>query len=53
MGIEYRLDPTHMTEYTMESLQEELGKTGLRIEKASIQFGEIWAVVRRRFYEET
>jgi len=46
MGIEYRLDPTHRIEYTMESLQEELEKAGLSIEKASIQFGEIWAVVR-------
>jgi 2-polyprenyl-3-methyl-5-hydroxy-6-metoxy-1,4-benzoquinol methylase len=47
MGIEHRLDSTHRTEYTMESLKEELGKAGMRIEKASVQFGEIWAVVRK------
>ena len=46
MGIEYRLDLTHRIEYTLESLQAELEKAGLRIERASIQFGEIWAVVR-------
>lgn len=45
LGAEYRLDLTHRVEYTMESLQEELKKAGMRIEKASIQFGEIWAVV--------
>ncbi len=48
MGIEYRLDLTHKIEYTLESLQEELAKAGMRIEKASIQFGEIWAVVKNR-----
>jgi len=47
LGVEYRLDLTHNIEYTMESLQEELEKAGLRIERASIQFGEIWAVVRK------
>jgi 2-polyprenyl-3-methyl-5-hydroxy-6-metoxy-1,4-benzoquinol methylase len=46
MGVEYRLDPTHRIEYTMESLREELEKAGLSIEKASVQFGEIWAVVK-------
>jgi len=46
MGIEYRLDPTHRIEYTMESLREELEKAGLSIEKVSVQFGEIWAVAR-------
>lgn len=46
LGVEYRLDLTHKIEYTMESLQEELEKAGMRIERASIQFGEIWAVVR-------
>jgi len=47
LGVEYRLDLTHKTEYTMESLQEELAKAGMQIEKASIQFGEIWAVVKK------
>ena len=47
LGVEYRLDLTHKTEYTMESFQQELEKAGMRIERASIQFGEIWAVVTR------
>ncbi|MCD6317897.1 methyltransferase domain-containing protein [Candidatus Aerophobetes bacterium] len=47
IGYEYRLDPTHKIEYTMESFKEELSKAGLKIDSASIQFGEIWAVVRK------
>lgn len=47
LGAEYRLDLTHKIEYTMESLQQELEKAGLAVERASIQFGEIWAVVTR------
>jgi len=46
LGVEYRLDPTHKIEYTMEGLQEEIGKAGMTIERSSIQFGEIWAVAR-------
>ena len=46
LGVEYRLDLTHKIEYTMESFQDELEKAGLRIDRVSIQFGEIWAVVR-------
>ena len=45
LGVEYRLDLTHKIEYTMESFQQELEKAGMRVERASIQFGEIWAVV--------
>lgn len=44
LGVEWRLDPTHYTEYTLKSLKEELQKAGLKIDKFSIQFGEIWAV---------
>lgn len=47
LGVEYRLDLTHKIEYTMETFQQELEKAGMRVERASIQFGEIWAVVRR------
>ena len=46
LGVEYRLDLTHKIEYTMESFARELEKAGLAIESASIQFGEIWAVVK-------
>ena len=44
LGVENRLDLSHQVEYTLESLQGELSKAGLMVEKASIQFGEIWAV---------
>jgi 2-polyprenyl-3-methyl-5-hydroxy-6-metoxy-1,4-benzoquinol methylase len=46
LGVEWRLDKTHSTEYSLESFNEELEKAGLNLEKYSIQFGEIWAVVR-------
>ena len=46
LGVEWRLDKTHYIEYTLESFKEELKKAGLNLEKYSIQFGEIWAVVR-------
>jgi len=45
MGLEWKSDKTHHIEYTLESFQEELKKTGLEIKNYSIQFGEIWAVV--------
>jgi 2-polyprenyl-3-methyl-5-hydroxy-6-metoxy-1,4-benzoquinol methylase len=45
LGIEWRLDPTHYIEYTLESFEEELQKAGLSLKNYSIQFGEIWAVV--------
>lgn len=45
-GIEWRLDQTHFTEYTLESLKQELKTAGLELEKCSIQFGEIWGVVK-------
>lgn len=45
LGLEYRLDMTHFTEYTPKTFQDELASAGLSIESFSIQFGEIWAVV--------
>lgn len=43
LGCEWRLDKTHFTEYTLNSFQKELEKSGLKIKDYSIQFGEIWA----------
>jgi len=45
LGAEWRLDKTHFTEYTLESFKEELQKANLKIDKFSIQFGEIWAAI--------
>ena len=47
LGLEHRLDKTHFTEYTLDTLQEELDIAELHLEQLSIQFGEIWAVVKR------
>ncbi|NQV89874.1 class I SAM-dependent methyltransferase [Candidatus Uhrbacteria bacterium] len=44
-GLEYRLDTTHFTEYTLETFTQELHEAGFTIQSHSIQFGEIWAVV--------
>jgi len=46
LNIEYRLDKTHFIEYTLESFINELRKAGLKLKTYSIQFGEIWAVVK-------
>lgn len=42
-GIEWRLDLTHCTEYTLKSFEAELEEVNLKIIDYSIQFGEIWA----------
>lgn len=44
LGVEWRLDPSHETEYTLESFAEELAVTGLRIDFQVVKWGEIWAV---------
>jgi hypothetical protein len=43
-GLEWRLDRTHYTEYTLDSLKNELRKANLRLEEYSIQYGEIWGI---------
>lgn len=45
LGIEWRLDPTHETEYTVESFQGEMQSAGLVIRELEVRWGEIWAVV--------
>lgn len=46
IGAEWRLDHTHTIEYTVETFTEEIKAAGLRIEECSVQFGEIWAVIK-------
>ena len=46
LQIEWRLDPTHSTEYTLESFKKELNQADLNLENYSIQYGEIWAIVK-------
>jgi len=45
LGVEWRLDPTHETEYTLESFGEEMAAAGLTIAHQEVRWGEIWAEV--------
>jgi len=45
LGIDYRLDYTHCTEYTQESFAKEIEQAGLEIAHKEIRWGEIWAEV--------
>ena len=44
LGVEYRLDPTHFVEYTLEGFAKELNNAGLELESYRIRYGEIYAV---------
>lgn len=46
-GFEYRLDRTHYTEYTLESLNQELKQASWHLDQYSIQFGELWGIVKK------
>lgn len=43
-GLDYRLDPTHCIEYTLEQLKEELQQANITARQVNIRFGEIFAV---------
>ncbi len=43
LGIDYRLDPTHYTEYTLESFASEMKDAGLKVIHQEVRWGEIWA----------
>jgi len=44
LGLEYRLDHTHFTEYTYEQLRDELKEAGIEILSYHVKFGEIYTV---------
>lgn len=46
LGLEWRLDLTHFTEFTKKTFYKEIEEAGYSIESFSVQFGEIWAVVK-------
>jgi SAM-dependent methyltransferase len=48
LGVEWRLDPTHETEYTLDSFDREMAEAGLEITHRQVRWGEIWAEVRPR-----
>jgi 2-polyprenyl-3-methyl-5-hydroxy-6-metoxy-1,4-benzoquinol methylase len=43
IGLEFRLDHTHFTEYTFSSFKKELDNAGIKIKDYHIRFGEIYA----------
>ncbi len=47
LGVDYRLDSTHFTEYTQESFAEEMAQAGFEIVYIEIRWGEIWGEVRK------
>jgi len=46
LGVDWRLDDDHKTEYTQESFYAELSQAGLEAVEETIRWGEIWATVR-------
>lgn len=44
IGLEYRLDSTHFTEYTRDDFINELSMAGIKVIDYEIRFGEIFAV---------
>lgn len=45
LGIEWRLDSTHETEYTIESWAQEIEEAALTVTHQEIRWSEIWAEV--------
>ena len=45
LGVEWRLDPTHETEYTLESFSQEMSGAGFNVTYEEVRWGEIWAEV--------
>ena len=45
LGVEWRLDPTHETEYTLELFAQEMAGAGLKVIHQEVRWGEIWAEV--------
>jgi 2-polyprenyl-3-methyl-5-hydroxy-6-metoxy-1,4-benzoquinol methylase len=46
LGLPYFSDPTHVTEYSPEQLEEELRAAGLELAELLQPWGELWAVAR-------
>ena len=44
LGVDFRLDPTHRLEYSLERLEAEVGEAGLLVQERQVRWGEIWAV---------
>jgi SAM-dependent methyltransferase len=46
LGVDYRLDPTHYTEYTYAQFEQELTDSDIEILSYRIRFGEIYAICK-------
>lgn len=44
LGIDWRLDPTHVIEHTVDEFYDELAEAGLRVGETIFKWGEIYAV---------
>lgn len=47
LGVDFRSDPTHWIEHTLEEFNDEMSKAGLRIAEQKLLWGEIWAKLER------
>lgn len=47
VNVEWRLDYTHCTEYTLEQVFSELKQAGLIVESYDVQFGEFYGVFKK------
>ena len=45
LGVEWRLDATHETEYTLESFAKEIADADLCVNHLEVRWGEIWSEV--------
>jgi SAM-dependent methyltransferase len=43
LGLDYRCDPTHETEYTETQVHAEIAAAGLKVKELIIRWGEYWA----------
>jgi SAM-dependent methyltransferase len=48
LGLEWRLDHTHETEFTPESFKDEMDQAGLAIQHLEVRWGEIWAELKTK-----
>lgn len=48
LGLDWRSDSTHETEYTLGEFDAELATAGLTREETILRWGEIWAVAVAR-----
>jgi len=45
LGVEWRLDEDHKTEYTIDSFRDEIDQAGLIVKQLEVHWGEIWSEV--------